>query len=262
MTADAQTSDDPKDVYFTKRKLPKPAIRAGVKRLGIEWDTRAKALPAEISEFPAIEYLAVPAALVHTLETDMVPASLRVLMVSGGEKKQTLHEQLELPQLDFIAGFSKLEFRAAQVPNLTRVEVKLVSARMSDELAALPLRALGIGPVADMKVLAPFAKHDLRALSFMRGTTKNLKGLAFPNLQELRVKDIRATLDLGALATLPALRSLTIEWCTRLSNVGAIGKIAKLQHVNLWASKMSSRTWKPLAKTLEARGVTIQWPPN
>jgi hypothetical protein len=225
---------------------------------------RAEALPDELAAFPAIEYLSVPGALVHTLESAMVPKTVRVLHVSSDEStKYALHPKLELPQLDYLAGFTKLAFRAAQVPNLTKIEVKLASAKMPAELATLPLRALGVGPVASADTLAPFAKLALTALSLRRGNAASLAGVElFPKLEEVWVKGMDKLRDVSALAKLRAMRAVTIEWCTKLSKVDALGDLPKLVSVNFWASKMPRAKWRALAKTFEARGVKIQWPPE
>jgi hypothetical protein len=264
LTVDPEQPSDPKDVYFTRTKLPPVKTRAIVKRLGIQWDVRAKSLPEEIADFPAIEYLAIPGALAHTLESRMVPRTLRTLRITGDEtSKEALHPKLALPQLDFLAGFSKLAFRAAQLPNLTRIEVKLASAKMPAELAALPLQALGVGPLANAAGLEPFAKLPLTALSLRRGTAASLAGVEmFPNLVELNVKGMDRLTDLGPIAKLPKLRAVTVEWCARLAKVDALAQLPELRSLNMWSSKVPPRAWSKLAVALAKRKVAIQWPPQ
>lgn len=251
---------DGNTIYISRTKLPDAKTRATITSLGVEWDIMASALPAEIAKFPALEYLAVPGALVHTLDRAMLPPTLRRLnVVSDETSKYALDPKLVIPELDQLLGYCRLGFRAAQIPKATHVEVKIASTKIVNELLALPLRALGIGPLEDAKLLRGLAKLDLRSLGIMRGGVTTLDGIeVFPNLEVLRVKNTNVT-NLAALAKCPELRDVTIEWCTHLKTIDALGKLPKLATLSLWASKMPRAARAKLGPALRKRGIAVEY---
>lgn len=260
-TVKREKSDDRDEVNFTSSSLPP---RAKVKHLGVQWDIRADALPPQLAEFTALEYLAVPGALVHTLTAAMVPKTLRRLnIVSDESTKYALDDALVLPQLRELIGFTKLAFRAEQVPNVTRVEVKLATDKMAAELARLPLTSLGFGPLADNKQLAMFAKLKLSALTIVGGNVTSLAGVErFTALTTLSIRRLTRLTDLSALAKLSQLREVTISFCPRLAKVDAIGKLPKLRLFDPGTSKVTPKSWKALEAVLRKRKVRFDLPEN
>lgn len=255
------SSGDPSIVNFTSVKSLSPAVRAKVKRLGVEFFAP---LPKDLGTLPNVEYLAIEGVHLASMRRGMIAPSVRTLnIVSDESTKYALPDGIVLPQLGRVMGFCKLVFRAEQLPNVTQLEVKVASAKMPAEIGELPLRSLGIGPIAGKATLAAFAKLELRELSLMRGTAKDLAGIeAFPKLESLAIKGMQALSDLALLAKLPGLAKLDISWCTGLSKVDAIGKLPKLRELDFWASDMPLATWRKLEKVLAKKRVKIVNPPE
>lgn len=254
-------SGDPDVIHFQSARQLSAAVRAKVKRLGVEFSA---ALPADLAEFPNVEYLAIEGVHLHSLTAAMVAPSVRMLnIVSDESTKYTLPPDLILPQVKELIGTCKLVFRAEQLPNVTRLEVKIATPKMPAEIAKLPLRELEVGPIAGKATLAPFARLPLRGLALARGTAKNLAGVeAFPQLEVLRINGMKALADLGALTKLRSLKQLDLSWCTGLKRVDAIAKLPKLRTVDFWSSDMPLATWKKLEKQLRAKRIEIGNPPD
>jgi hypothetical protein len=259
LTSSRAKSGDPEVVNFTLGKLPDARTRARIKRLSIDTEFKGKALPEELAEFPALEYFAVDGDLVHTLTSEIMPATLRMLnVVSDETTKYALADELVLPQLTSLVGFTKLAFRADQLTNVADLEVKLASPAMADEIAQLPLRSLGIGPLSDGKQLATFAELPLTSLSILGGNVTSLRGVEqFAKLEALRVKRLTKLTNIGAIADLTKLRELALEWCPKLGKLDAIGKLTKLKELDLWASKVPVPAWTKLEPILQKRKVVI-----
>jgi hypothetical protein len=221
------------------REKTMPSAPARVKRLVVQWDPRATSLPKQIGLFPTIEYLAVPGALVHTLATKMLPRTLRVLFVQSDESTTyALNPKLRAPQLESLIGFTKLAFRADQIPNVKCIAVKLASKKMAGELLALPLGALGVGSISSADAIRAFAKLDLEALALRGGSVKSLDGIeSFPHLVELQVKNLPQRADVSALEKCPKLKDVMIDSCP----------------------KARPAAWKSLVRALRKRSVTLDW---
>jgi len=198
-------------------------------------------VPALVARLPHLVQLSigpgnVEPALIGRLRAEMFPPSLRHLTLLPGQGNHAWKGGA-MPQLLSLFVDRPLRFEPADFVGLQSLAV-VPDARgaVLDRALQLPLREFDLLDVPfDEALFARLAPLPLEAFGLVGGRRlASLDGMeALGGLRALRMKNQHALQRIGAIAGLPRLAQLDIQYCTKITDIATLGELDGLERLTL-----------------------------
>ncbi len=221
-----------------------PEVLGGIRtaQLWAPHDDRIERMPDVIGRMTALTSLTISGAssepsLVTALSDGDLPASLEELRILQEYGRVLTWPDVLLPRLTSLFVSDVFRFDASAFPRLRSISMTpdrtLATLR---EALRLPLDELNMLKVSmDERIFEIVAARPLRRLGLLSGATlTSLDGIeALPELDSLRLKNLRSLSDVSALRDLPALTQLDIQYCRRIQDIAVLGTMTTLRRLTL-----------------------------
>lgn len=229
-------------VFFDEPILPERLAQIRTAQLWAPRGDRLERLPEVIGDMANLTSLTVSSGsseptLVSEIRAGDLPESVEELRLLDEYGRTLTWPEVLLPRLTTLFVSDVFRFDVSAFPRLRIASLKpdRTQANLREALR-LPLDELNVLNVSsDERIFEILSACPLRRLGLLSGTKlTSLDGIqALPNLESLRLKNLRALSDISALRELPELTHLDIQYCRKIRGVKVLADLTSLEHLTV-----------------------------
>lgn len=218
-------------------------------------------IPPSLDHFPNLAYLRLPKKYIPALRPGDIPNSVRVLEVID-PGSATFPANIRLPGVKQLEGIpTALKFTSNNFPHLRHLTLRFDRQRtMLPRLAKFDsLESLAISPNHDGAIFAALSPTCLTALVVGGGALQRLDGIErLQNLVQVGVNRMDKLESIEALARLPIVQEITIQYCAILAHYDALLHIPALEELAIIGCKrFDSAQYRSLFEALDLKKLTL-----
>lgn len=234
-----------------------PTARTLAQIRWLKLETRDKTIidvPKGLEALDRLEYLKCPYWFLKGMNTRSLPRSLRTLQLSGAGSATAPKKQV-LTGIRFLySPDCAVKFTRENLPDLTRLIVKLdAGATMLENLATYDsLEGIHLSNVSVPNLFARVAPLSPRYVGVYIGEFADLAGIGeLAGLTDLFLKSLPSLKSLNHLEEAASLRELTVSYCRALSDASSIATLPQLKKLMVHdCPKLDLNELRAMAKQL------------